>query len=84
MSLNCGAGEDSRNSPGQQEIKPVNHKGNQPWILSVGRTDAEVEAPAFWSSDAISKLIGKVLDAGKYRGQKEKRASDDEIAGWHH
>ena len=29
------------------ESKPVNLKGNQPWIL-VGRTDAEAEAPVFW------------------------------------
>ena len=34
-----------------KEIKPVNFKGNQPWIL-IGRTDAEAEAPVFWSSDA--------------------------------
>jgi len=27
-----------------KEIKPVNPKGNQPWILT-GRTDAEAEAP---------------------------------------
>jgi len=33
-----------------KEIKPVNLKGNQPWIL-VGRTDAKAEAPVFWSSD---------------------------------
>ena len=29
------------------------------------RTDAEAEAPAFWLSDANSRLIGKVPDAGK-------------------
>ena len=29
-------------------VKPVNHKGNQPWIL-IRRTDAEVEAPVFWT-----------------------------------
>ena len=46
-----------------KEIKPVNLKGNQPWII-VGRTDAEAETPVFWSSDANSLLIGKVLDAG--------------------
>jgi len=34
-----------------KEIKPVNLKGDQPWIFS-GRTDAEAEAPLFWSSDA--------------------------------
>ena len=31
----------------------------------VRRTDAEVETPVFWSSDANSRLIGKVADAGK-------------------
>ena len=29
-------------------------------------------------------LIGKVPDAGKDWGQKEKRVSEDEMAGWHH
>ena len=66
-----------------KEIKSVNLKGNQPWIL-IGRTDAEVETPIFWSSDANSWLIRKVPDAGKDWGQKKKRASEDEMAGWHH
>ena len=56
---------------------------NQPWIL-IGRTDAEGEAPVFWSPDVNSWLTGKVPDAGKDRGQKEKRVSEDEMAGWHH
>ena len=30
------------------------------------------------------KYFGTILDAGKDRGQKEKRASEDEVAGWHH
>ena len=64
-------------------IKPVNPKGKKPWIL-IGRTDAETEAPIFWSSDANSQLTGKVPDTGKDWGQKEKRASEDEMAGWHH
>ena len=64
-----------------KKIKPLNLKGNQPWIL-VGRTDAA--APAFWLSDANSRLIGKVPDAGKNWGQKEKRVSGDETAGLHH
>ena len=34
-----------------KEIKLVNLEGNQPQIL-FGRTDAEAEAPVFWSSDA--------------------------------
>ena len=65
-----------------KEIIPVNLKGNQPWIL-VGRTDAEAEAPVFWSPDVNSQLIGKVPNSGKDWGQKEKRASEDEMAGWH-
>ena len=61
-------------------IKPVNLKGNQPWI-HIGRTGAE--APVFWSSDANSWLIGKVPDARKDWGQK-KRGTEDEMLGWHH
>ena len=39
-------------------VKPVNHKGNQPWIL-IERTDAEVEAPILWPPDMKKKLIAK-------------------------
>ena len=39
-----------------REIKPVNPKGNQPWVL-IGRTDAE--ATILWPPDAKSRLIGK-------------------------
>ena len=46
-----------------KEIKPVNLKGNQSWILT-GRTDAQAAAPESWSPDA-NRLIGKVPDAGK-------------------
>ena len=66
-----------------KEIKPVNLKGDQHWIFT-GRTDAEAEAPVFWSSDVNRWLIGKVPDAGKDQGQEEKRASEDEMAGRHH
>ena len=52
-----------------KEIKPINLKVNQPWIL-IARTDAEVETPVFWSPDAKSWLTGKILDAGKDWGQK--------------
>ena len=47
-------------------------------------TDAEAEAPVFWSSDVHRQIIGKAPDAGKDQGQKEKRASEDEITGQHH
>ena len=65
------------------EIKPVNLKGNHPWIL-FGGPDAEVEAPVFWSFDVNSWHIGKAPDAGKDWWQTEKRASEGEMAGWHH
>ena len=63
-----------------REIKPVNLKWNQPWIFT-GRTDAETEAPVFWSSDVHRQLIGNVPDSGKDWGQKEKRVSQEEMVG---
>ena len=66
-----------------KEIKPVNPKGNQFWIF-LGRTNAEAEAPILWQPDAKSQLIGKVPDAWKDWGQKEKGEKDDEMVGWHH
>ena len=57
-----------------QEMQPVHPKGNQCWIF-IGRTDAEAETLVFWSSDTKSWLTGKVSDAGKDWGQKERRPS---------
>ena len=67
----------------RKEIKPVNPKGNQPWIF-IGRSDAEVEAPLLWPPDAKSWLTGKDPDAGKDWGQEEKGATENEMVGWHH
>ena len=53
------------------ELKPVNPKGNQSWILIV-RTDAEAEAPILWWPDAENWLIRKDPDAGKDWRQEEK------------
>ena len=61
-----------------KEIKPVKLKGDQPWKLT-GRTDA---GPVLWSSDVKRWFI--VPDAGKDWGQKEKRASEDEMPEWYH
>ena len=47
-----------------KEIKPVNPKGNQPWIFT-GRTRVEAEAPVLWLPDAKSRLTGKDPDTGK-------------------
>ena len=77
---NCGAGEDSWDSLDQQGNQTSQSYGNQPWIL-IWKTDAEVSV--FWSPDVNSQHIGKIPDAGKDWGQK-KRASEDEMTGWHH
>ena len=58
------------------EIKPVNPKGNQPWIL-IGRTDAEVSI--LWPPDAKSWLNGKDPDAGKDGRQKTRGAEDEMV-----
>ena len=77
MLLNCCAGEDSWLWTAK-EIKPVNPKGNQPWIF-IGRTDAEAEAPILWLPDVKIWLVGKDLDAGKDWRPKEKRVEKDEM-----
>ena len=61
-----------------KEIKPVNPKGNHPWIF-IGRADAEAEAPILWLPDAENQPIGKDPDAGNDWRQKEKRATEDEM-----
>jgi len=42
-----------------QEIKPVNPKGNQPWIF-IGRTDAEAETPILWPPDLKTLMLRKI------------------------
>ena len=63
-----------------REIKPVNLKGDQPWIF-IRRTSAE--APVLWSCDKKSWLTGKDPDAGNDWGQ-EKGTTEVEMVGWHH
>ena len=66
-----------------KEIKSVNPKGNQSWIL-IERADAEAETPILWTPDVKNWLIGKYPDAGKDWRQGEKGKTEDEIVGWHH
>ena len=47
-----------------KEIKPVNLKGDQPWIFT-RRTDAEAETPVFWSYDVTADTVEKSLMLGK-------------------
>ena len=64
-----------------KEIKPVNSKGNQPWMF-IRRTDAE--ASVLWPPGVKSQLAGKDPDAGKDWGQEEKGASEDKMVRKHH
>ena len=59
------------------EMKPINPKGNQPWIY-IGRIDAETEAPIIGLPDEMW-LIEIDPDAGKDWRQKEKEATEDEM-----
>ena len=68
--LQTGVLEKSPESPlDSKEIKPINLKGDQPWIFT-GRTDAEAKAPVFWLSDVNKQLIGKSLMLGKIEGKR--------------
>ena len=66
-----------------KEIKPINPKGNQSWIV-IGRTDAEADVPIFWPPDAKNWLNGKDPDAAKDSKQEEKGKTEDEMVGRHH
>ena len=59
-----------KNPLDSKEIKPVNPKGNQPWIFT-GRIDAEAKAPILWLPGEKSQFIGKDHDAGKDCEQEE-------------
>ena len=58
-----------------KEIKPVNPKGNQPWVF-IGRTDPEVEAPILWPPDVKSQFTGKDSEAGKHWKCKKRVAEN--------
>ena len=61
-----------------KEIKPVNPKENQSWIL-IANTDAEAEPPVLWPPNAKNWLIRKDPDAGKdWRQEMDNREQD----GW--
>ena len=62
-----------------KQIKRVNSKGNQSWIISE-RTDAEAEAPILWLPDAKPDSLEKNLILGEIerrrRGQRRMRWLD--------
>ena len=54
-----------------KEIKPVNPKGNQPWIFT-GRTDAEAETSVLWPTDGRVDSLEKTLMLGKIEGRRRR------------
>ena len=83
MLSNCGAGEDSQESLGQQGDqtsqscrKSTRNIHWKDWYWSWG--------PNIWPPGVNSWFIGKDPDAGKYWRQKEKGVTEDETFGGHH
>ena len=54
-----------------KEIKPVNHKGNWPWIF-IGRTDAEAETPILWHLMQRIDSLEKTLMLAKIEGRRRR------------
>ena len=82
MPLECVQEKTPESPLDSKEIKPVNLKGNQPWIL-FGRTDAEAETPVFGYLMYTADSLEETPHAGKDWEEKDKRVSEDEMAGWH-
>ena len=68
--LTCGAGKDSWESLGLQEIKPVNPEGNKPWIL--GKINAEAKVPILWHLMQRTKSLEKTLMLRKINASENK------------
>ena len=65
--------EKTLESPLDSKIKPLNLKGNQPFIF-IGRTDAEAEAeaPVLAYLMLRANSLDKTLMLGKIEGKKRK------------
>ena len=64
-----------------KEVKPVNPKGNQPWIF-IGRTDAEAETPILWPPGVKNRLTGRpwCWERLKAGGEGDDRGRDSWMA----
>ena len=58
-----------------KEIKPVNPKGNLPWMFT-GRTDAEAEAPILWLPDVVKTLMLWKIEGRRRRKWQRMRWLD--------
>ena len=67
--------EKTLESPLDCKVKPVNPKGNQPWIFT-GRSDAEAETPILWPPD------GEELTHWKRSWFWERLKAEGHKRGW--
>ena len=84
MLLNCGVGEDSGESPGQQRDQTMTG------FLKEINPEYSLEGPMLklklklWPLDAKSWLIRKDSDAAEYWKKEEKGTTEDDMVEWHH
>ena len=71
MPLNCGVGEDSRESLGLQGDPTSPSKGDQSLVFT-GRTNVEAEIPILWPPDVKRWLTWKALMLGKIEGGRRR------------
>ena len=82
MLSNCGAGKDSWESPGQwRSNQSILKEINPEYSLEELILKLELQ---YFGHLMQSQLIGKHPKAGKYWGQEEKGAIEDEMVGWYH
>ena len=65
-----------------KEFKPVNPKGNQPWV-PIGRTIAKSEAPVLCHLMGRTDSLEKTLILGKTEGKEEGTAEGEMIRKYH-
>ena len=75
MLSNCGAGEDSWESLGDQ----TSLSSRKSALIFTGRTDDKADAPILWPPDVKNWTTEKDPDAGKDWKQKEKTKTKVEM-----
>ena len=83
MLLNCGVGDDSGESVGLQEVKPVNPKGNHPWTFIEGlmlKLKLQYFSHLTWRADSLEKtlMLGKI-EGGRRRGWQRMKHDGQEF-----
>ena len=71
MLLNCGAEKTLESPLDCKEIKPVNPKGNQPWIF-IGRMDVELRLQYFGHLMRRADALEKTLMLEKIEGRRRR------------